>query len=169
MEHTWDEYMISTDKARLDIAAIHKFLTASYWSQGIPIETVRRSIQGSLCFGLYKSSEQIGFARVITDGATFGYLCDVYVLDSYRGIGLSKRLMQAVVEHPSLQGLRRFSLATRDAHSLYSKFGFASLQRPERYMEILNPKIYKVPQLNQETEDKEIQALQSELKSESSQ
>jgi GNAT superfamily N-acetyltransferase len=142
-ETTRGPYTISTDVARLDIDAIHAYLTRSYWAEGIPRDLVARSIEGSLCFGLYGGSGQIGFARVITDRATFAYLCDVYVLEEHRGAGLGKWLMEAVVSHPALQGLRRFVLATRDAHGLYAKFGFKPLADPGRYMEIRRPGMYR--------------------------
>jgi len=120
-----DGYVISTDKARLDVAAIHAYLTRSYWSPGIPKAVVERAIAGALCFGLFNASgEQVGFARMITDGATFAYLADVYVLEEHRGKGLAKWMMKTILAHPSLQGLRRVLLATRDAHELYSPFGF---------------------------------------------
>jgi GNAT superfamily N-acetyltransferase len=142
-ETTRGPYTISTDVARLDIDAIHAYLTRSYWAEGIPRDLVARSIEGSLCFGLYGGSGQIGFARVITDRATFAYLCDVYVLEEHRGAGLGKWLMEAVVSHPALQGLRRFVLATRDAHGLYAKFGFKPLADPGRSMEIRRPGMYR--------------------------
>lgn len=138
------EYEISTDPARLDVVAIHAFLTGSYWSPGIPIAVVQKAIANSLCFGLYRDTAQVGFARVVTDKATFAYLGDVYVLKAHRGIGLSKRLLKAVVEHPDLQGLRRFSLATKDAHSLYTRFGFRPLADPSIMMEIFRPDVYIV-------------------------
>ena len=140
---TTDEVEISCDKDRLDIEAIHAFLEHSYWSPGISIDIVRRSISNSLCFGVYHGSRQIGFARVVTDQATFAYLADVYLLETYRGRGFAKKLLQFVMAHPDLQGLRRFMLATRDAHSLYRRFGFDSVMNPERLMEILRPGIYQ--------------------------
>ena len=129
-------YSISTDPARLDVDAIHAFLTTSYWCAGIPKEIVEKSLRRSLCFGLYYEDRQVGLARVITDESTFAYLCDVYVLEEHRGRGLGHWLMEAVMSHPSLQGLRRYHLVTRDAHSLYRDFGFASLASPEGHMEI---------------------------------
>ncbi len=129
------DYLISTDAARLDLDVVHTFLRESYWASGIPLEVVKRSIEHSLSFGLYHEDRHIGFARVITDYATFAYVCDVFVLDSYRGRGLGTWLMRVVVEHPDLQGLRRWVLATRDAHELYRKFGFTGLARPEGWME----------------------------------
>ncbi len=126
---------VDTDQSRLDLKTIHEFLTNSYWARGIPIEVVERSIRGSLCFGLYDGDQQVGFARVISDCATFAYLADVFVLESHRGRGLGKMLMASILAHPSLQGLRRWLLATRDAHDLYAQFGFAPLAAPERFME----------------------------------
>jgi len=140
-----DDYLISTDPARLDPRSIHAYLTSSYWASGIPLATVEKSLRGSLCFGLYHFSEQVGLARVISDFATYAYLCDVYILETHRGSGLGKWLMETVVSHPGLQGLRRFTLATRDAHGLYSQFGFRLLAQPDRHMEISVPDIYGAP------------------------
>lgn len=137
------EYSISTDKRLLDLSAIHSFLTRSYWAKGIPFETVKKSIEHSLNFGVYKAGKQIGFARVITDYATYAYIGDVYILEEYRGQGLSKWLMQVISDHPELQGLRRWTLLTRDAHELYRKTGFMESQNSERYMEKTNPDVYK--------------------------
>lgn len=134
--------LVSSDPGRLDVNVIHGFLARSYWAEGIPREVVERSIRHSLCFGLYEWARQIGFARMVTDRATYAYLADVFVLESYRGRGLSRFLMEAVMAHPDLQGLRRFGLATRDAHGLYRSFGFASLASPERMMEIFRPDAY---------------------------
>jgi GNAT superfamily N-acetyltransferase len=131
-----DDYSITTDRDRLDIEAIHDFLVRSYWSPGVPIDTVKRAIANSLCFGVFHGQEQIGLARVITDKATFAYLADVYILDSHRGKGLSKWLLEVMQSHEDLQGLRRFMLATRDAHGLYAQFGFKALANPSRFMEI---------------------------------
>lgn len=137
------DYQISTDKAKLNIPLIHQFLcTHSYWAAGIPEETVRRSIEGALCFGVFDGTEQIGFARIISDYATFAYLADVFILPDFRGQGLSKKLMAAIVDHPDLQGLRRWMLGTADAHGLYEKFGFKTLARPERFMEKVNASVY---------------------------
>jgi GNAT superfamily N-acetyltransferase len=136
-------YLISTDPAQLDLDAIHAYLVRAYWCEGIPRETMERAIANSLCFALLRGKAQIGFARVITDSATYAYLCDVYVLENYRGKGLGKWLMECVMGHPALQGLRRFSLATRDAHGLYRQFGFRELSKPESMMEILRPDIYR--------------------------
>jgi GNAT superfamily N-acetyltransferase len=143
METRRGNFLISTDQDRLDIDAIHAYLSRSYWAEGIPVETVAKSIRESLSFGLFDTNTQVGFARVITDKATFAYLCDVYVLETHQGQGLGTWLMETVCSHPDLQGLRRFVLVTRDAHGLYEKFGFTQLEAPERYMEIARPKIYK--------------------------
>lgn len=134
---------ITTDKGRLDIGLIHRFLsTEAYWSRGIPRATVERAIAGSLCFGGHLDGCQVAFARVVTDGATFGYLADVFVLPEHRGQGHARTLMAAVMAHPQLQGLRRFSLATSDAHELYAGFGFAVPARPQTLMEKLDPDVY---------------------------
>lgn len=136
-------FLISTDKAKLDQAAIHSYLSKeSYWAQNIPFEVVKKCIDNSLCFGVYDNGKQIGFARVLSDYSTFAYLADVYILTEYRKKGLSKWLMQFILSHPELQGLRRFSLATLDAHGLYEQFGFKKLETPDRYMEIKNADIY---------------------------
>lgn len=136
-------YEISTEPNRLDPVAIHAYLSQSYWADGIPLEVVRRSLEGSLCFGLYHQGRQIGLARMVTDRATFAYLCDVYVLEEHRGLGLGRALMAAVHGHPDLQGLRRMVLVTRDAHELYRPFGWSSLTRSEGYMEIARPGLYR--------------------------
>lgn len=138
-----DAYEISTDPARLDVALIHRWLSEdSYWSKAIPREIVERALAGSLNFAVYHATEgQVGFARVVTDKATFAYLADVFILEGHRGKGLSKRLMQAIVDHAELQGLRRWLLATRDAHSLYAQFGFGPVVA-ERLMERVDPDIY---------------------------
>lgn len=135
-------YEISSDVSRFDFDAIHTFLSQTYWSKGIPRSTVERAIANSLCFGVFHESCQVGFARVITDKATFAYLADVYLLEAHRGLGLSVRLLQAIRNHPDLQGLRRMMLATRDAHGLYEKFGFKALAAPDRMMEIHVPDAY---------------------------
>ncbi len=128
-------YTISTDRARLDVAAIHEFLsTRSYWAQGRDFETVRRAVENSLPFGVYKDGRQIGFARVVTDCATFAWLADVYVLDEFRGEGLGKWLVEVILSHPDLQHLRRWILGTRDAHELYRRFGFREVEQPQFYM-----------------------------------
>jgi GNAT superfamily N-acetyltransferase len=133
------EYLISTDKSRLNVELVRDFLKLSYWASGIPVEIVRRSIDNSLVFGVCTGDEQVGFARVVTDYATFAYLADVFVLEAHRGRGLGKWMMQVITSHPRLQGFRRWMLATRDAHELYRKYGFAELERPEIFMEIVTP------------------------------
>ena len=142
VEITKGHFSISSNPSRLDIDAMHKYLSRSFWAEGIPKETVRKSVTNSLCFGLFDGAAQIGLARVITDRATFAYLCDVYVLEEYRGRGLGKWLIETVMSHPDLQGLRRFQLVTRDAHGLYSRHGFAGPTNPERYMEIFRHGMY---------------------------
>jgi GNAT superfamily N-acetyltransferase len=133
------EFTISTDSARLQLEAIAAFLSRAYWAQGRTRDAIERSVDRSLCFGLYAGDDQIGFARLVTDCATFAYLCDVFVDERYRGQGLGKWLMAAVMDHPDLQGLRRWILATRDAHGLYRQFGWTELRDPGRWMEIYNP------------------------------
>jgi GNAT superfamily N-acetyltransferase len=137
-------YEISTDRERLDIDAIHGFLTRSYWSPGIPRDIVARAAANSLCFGVYEvaTGAQVGFARVVTDYATFAYVCDVYVLEAHRGQGLSKWMMRECLAHAALTGARRAMLATRDAHELYRGFGFADVVRNTNLMEIVRPDIY---------------------------
>ncbi len=145
MVHAWckDEYLISNDKSKLDLNVIHSFLSTSYWAKGIPLDIVKRSIEHSLCFGVYyKEEQQVGFARVVTDYATFAYIGDVFIVEAFRGQGLSKWLMDVIVTHPQLQGLRTWILLTRDAHGLYKKVGFAAPPNPERYMERMFPDIY---------------------------
>ncbi len=136
-------YSISTNPKRLDLEAIHAFLSHSFWAEGISKKLVARSIRHSLCFGLFDGRAQVGFARVVTDRATFAYLCDVYVLAGHRGKGLGKWLIDSVMAHPDLQGLRRFQLVTRDAHGLYKHFGFNKPRHPVRHMEIFKHGIYK--------------------------
>jgi len=138
-----NEYLVSTDPTKLDVAAIHAFLSHAYWCEGIPREIVQRALQNSLCFGLFDDGKQVGLARVVTDCATFAYLCDVYVLESHRDLGLGNWLMECVMAHPQLQGLRRFNLVTRDAHQFYAPFGFKPLAAPERHMEKQIPNIYR--------------------------
>jgi len=139
-----DTLRISTDPRELDVALIHRFLSeSSYWARGIPLETVKTSLANSLCFGGYAGGSQAAFARVISDFATFANLVDVFVLPEYRGRGYGKRLMAEVMSHPRLQGLRRFTLATRDSHGLYAKFGFQALANPEIFMQRHFPAIYE--------------------------
>lgn len=133
-------FKISEDKDLLDKDMIYHYLhDVSYWSKGIAVKKVHNSIENSMCFGVYKNGKQVGFARVITDKAVFAYLCDVFILDDHRGLGLSKWLLQTILAHPELQGLRRWLLATADAHGLYSQFGFAPLNSPENWMGIYTP------------------------------
>lgn len=128
----------------MDISFIHSFLAKSYWAGGIPLETLTKAIENSLCFGVFaESGEQVGFARMITDCATYAYLADVFIIEAHRGKGLSKSLMQFITAYPSLQGLRRITLATRDAHNLYARFGYKSLANPTLFMEKWNPDVYK--------------------------
>lgn len=138
------EFLISTDRGRLDLGVIHGFLTNCYWAKGISREVVARSIEHSLCFGIYDGSgAQVGFARVVSDFATVAYLGDVFILDSHRGRGLSKWVMECITQHPALQNLRRWMLLTRDAHGLYAQFGFTPVKAPERYMELHRPDVYE--------------------------
>jgi GNAT superfamily N-acetyltransferase len=132
-------FEISTDRARLDVALVHEFLQTSYWAEGRPRSVVERSIEHSLCFGVYHGGQQVAFARVVSDRAVFAYLMDVFVVPEFRGRGISKALMRAVLDHPELQNLRLFLLATKDAHGLYQRFGFRPLAEPERMMAIRNP------------------------------
>jgi GNAT superfamily N-acetyltransferase len=147
VEYRRGEFVISTSRERLDLDVVHGFLTNCYWAKGIPRDIVGRSIEHSLCFGIYDAhGVQVGFARVVSDFATVAYLGDVFVLESHRGQGLSKWLMECVMEHPAVQNLRRWILATRDAHGLYSKFCFTPLKAPERYMELHRPDVYEAHQ-----------------------
>lgn len=138
------DYQISTDPDRLDRDMIFRFLSEdSYWCPGIPRSVVDRSIDHSLCFGVYQDGAQVGFARIVSDRATFALVADVFVLEAHRGKGLSKWLMHEVMEHPDLKGLRRLLLLTSDAHSLYKQFGFTEIGNPQRFMEVLRPDIYR--------------------------
>jgi GNAT superfamily N-acetyltransferase len=130
-----DEYLISTDTSMLDLEVVHGYLSRSYWAAGVPEDVVRRSIENSLCFGVYRGEEQAGFARVVTDRATFAYLADVFVLEEHRGQGIGKWLVEVILSYPDLQGLRRWMLATRDAHDLYRRYAFTELARPGIFME----------------------------------
>lgn len=145
MPHEWRDAncLITDDLARLDLGVIHKFLASCYWAEGIPFDVMRRSIENSLPFGVYDGNNQVGFARVVSDYATFAYLGDVFILESHRGRGLSKRLMEVIMTHPKLQGLRRWHLVTRDTHSLYRQFGFSDLKNPAMHMEIWRSGIYR--------------------------
>ncbi len=137
------EFSISTDPRRIDLAAAHDFLAGSYWASAVPREVVARSIEGSIAFGVFHAGRQIGFARVITDRATYAYLADVYILEEWRGRGLALWLVQTIRAHPELQNLRRWMLATRDAHALYARAGFQMLAQPGRFMEIADPEVYR--------------------------
>jgi len=137
------EYLLTTDKSKIDVEIVHDFLSRSYWAESIPLEIVQKSIDNSLCFAIYRNNKLIGFARVISDFATFAYLADVFILPGERGKGLSKWLIATIMDHPRLQGLRRFTLATRDAHGLYAQFGFTPFDKPERWMQKHDPDVYK--------------------------
>jgi len=144
-EYRRGEFVISTDRERLSLDVVHGFLTNCYWAKGIPREVVSRSIEHALCFGIYDGEgAQVGFARVISDFATIAYVGDVFVLETHRGRGLGKWLMQCITQHPALQNLRRWILTTRDAHGLYSQVGFTPVKAPGRYMELHNSSVYEV-------------------------
>jgi GNAT superfamily N-acetyltransferase len=138
-----NQYEISTDRSRLDVGLIHDFLRSTYWAADIPRSVVEKSIQNSLCFGAFLGEQQAGFARVITDFATMAYIADVFVVPAHRGRGLAKKLVRAILAHPELQGLRRFLLATQDAHGLYAHFGFRPLAHPEHFMTVHHPDLYR--------------------------
>ena len=149
IEQTFGAFFITTDKTKLDIVAIHDFLSKySGWSDNIPFDRVKTSIDNSLNFGLFHNNKQIGFARIISDFSTIAYLGDIYILDNYRGQGLSKKLMDVIMGHPNLQGLRRWILLTSTADWLYEKYGFTKLPKPELYMELYDPNVYKTDKLN---------------------
>jgi GNAT superfamily N-acetyltransferase len=144
MEWRRDGYVVSDERSRLDRASVRRFIAdESYWAAGIPQGVMDKAIDNSLCFGLYRGDAQVGFARVVTDRATFGYLCDVFVDTAHRGAGLGKWLVSCVLSHPDLQGLRRLSLVTRDAHELYTPHGFRPMADPTRYLEIHRPNVYR--------------------------
>ncbi len=144
MEIEDNGYVFSDDKQKIDVLAVHHYLSKqSYWAKDIPFDVVQRSIDNSLCFGIYKDKQQLGFARWITDKATFAYLADVYVDEEHRGLGLSKKLMSLMLFHKDLQGLRRYMLGTLDAHGLYAQFGFKAIEHPERLMAVTVPDPYK--------------------------
>lgn len=154
-ERAWrrGEYNISTDNERLDLALIHDFISnQSYWGRGRKLETVQRALDHSLNFGIFKNNQQVGFARVVTDFATFAWVADVFILAEHRGQGLAKWLMEAILSHPELQGFRRWVLATKDAHELYRQFGFQELKRPERWMERPDPQMQEAPDYWQDAE-----------------
>lgn len=145
MIHEWrrDLYTVSTDPARLQLDVIHGFLVGSYWAAGIPRETVERSLRHSLCYGVYQGDEQVGFGRLVTDFAVFAYVADVFVLDAHRSRGLARWMTRCMLETPELQGLRRWLLATRDAHEVYRSVGFETVTEPTRFMQILNRDVYR--------------------------
>lgn len=143
VESRQDEYLMSTDPARLDPKAVHAFLTTAHWCTGISLPLVEKALANSLCFGIYHGKEQVALSRVVTDYATFAYLCDVYVLEAHRGKGLGHWMVECVMTHPDLQNLRRFTLATKDAHGIYGAFGFTPPKAPERQMERHDPDVYK--------------------------
>ncbi len=139
------EYRLSTKREEVDVKAVHAFLSNCYWAEAIPFEIVKRAIDNSVCFSVFHGADQVAFTRVISDRATFAYVCDVYVLEPHRGKGLSKRMVEAMMAHPELQGLKRWVLVTKDAHTLYSRAGFKALAAPEMYMEVNRMGLYKNP------------------------
>jgi N-acetylglutamate synthase-like GNAT family acetyltransferase len=144
LEYQREGFVVSTDPGRINLDIVHGYLARTYWSKGIPLETVKKGVQHSLCFGVYEEGgEQVGFARVISDYATYAYLADVFILEQYRGQGLSKWLMECLLAHPELQTVRTFFLATRDAHGLYQQFGFRPVEEPARYMVRRNPTVFR--------------------------
>ena len=149
--HTNNDFVITSDPAAVDLDAVHAYLRRSYWAEEIPRDLLARAVANSIPFSVKRGAEQVGFARVITDRATFAYLSDVYILEAYRGRGLARRLMDAVMAHPDLQGLRRFSLTTRDAEGLYRQYGFTELATPQRHLEIVRPGLYKGGTTNSST------------------
>lgn len=143
MQWSRENYTISCDPSKQDIDVVASFLKTSYWAKDIPTDTVAKSLQHSLCFALLDGDRQIGLARVVSDFATFAFLSDVFVLPDYRGKGLGKWLIECVLAHPELQGLRRWMLGTKDAHGLYRKYGFTPVTHPETLMELRNPNVYR--------------------------
>jgi GNAT superfamily N-acetyltransferase len=141
-EWTRDDYLVSTDRARIDVDLVHNFISSSYWAAGMPRSTLERAIENSLVFGVYHAAYQVGFARAITDLATYAYLSDVFVIEPYRNRGLSKWLMECILEHPGLRGLRRFALFTRDAQGLYERYGFGPPRSASTYLERWAPNVY---------------------------
>ena len=146
METFFSDYTINDERAKTDLDFAHRELSQSYWAKKIPFETVKCAADHSLCFNVFHHKQQVGYARVVTDKATFAYLCDVIVTESHRGKGIGKALMAFIMQHPDLQGLRRFTLGTLDAHGLYKQFGFSSPRFPDRQMEIIRPGIYEDPE-----------------------
>lgn len=140
------DFRLSTNREEVDVKAVHAFLTSCYWAEGIPFETVKRAIDNSVCFSIFHGKDQVAFTRVISDRATFAYVCDVYVLEPHRKKGLSKRMVEAMMSHPELQGLKRWVLVTKDAHTLYTPAGFKALAAPEFYLEINRMGLYKNPE-----------------------
>jgi N-acetylglutamate synthase-like GNAT family acetyltransferase len=141
--YTRTNYSISSERSKIDLDFVHGYLSRSYWAEDIPKEIVAKSIENSLCFGIYKNNQQVGFARVITDHSTFAYLADVFIIEEERGKGLSKWLMECILKHEQLQGLRNFCLLTRDAHTLYEQFGFKNLEKPQNFMARKKDNFYK--------------------------
>ena len=131
-----DELFITTDKSKLNLNLIHKFLRTAYWSKERSVEIINKSIKNSLCFGVYNKNEQLGFARVVTDYSIFAYMADVFILEDYRDMGIGKRLIQTILGYPELKDVKRWMLATTDAHKFYSQFGFKGLEHPEKVMEL---------------------------------
>ena len=135
-----NELFITTDKSKLNLDLVHKFLNTAYWSKGRSIEIINKSVENSLCFGVYNKNEQLGFARVVTDFSIFAYLADVFILEEYRSLGIGKKLIQTILEYPELKDIKRWMLATTDAHKFYSQFGFNNLDQPEKFMEMKRTK-----------------------------
>ena len=138
MSFSADDFIVSSDKSKLNVDVVYEFLTNSYWAAGRSREAVEKTINSSICFGIYNGNDQAGYARVLTDFITIAYIADVFVLEKFRGIGLGKKLIGSILSYPGLEGVKKWMLATNDAHGLYSQFGFKSLSRPEKYMELLN-------------------------------
>ena len=142
MESTFDNFTINDDSTKTDLDAMHHELANSYWCKNIPKELLKKAIDNSLCFNVYENEKQVAFARVVTDKSTYGYLCDVIVNENYRKRGIGKGMMKFIMDHPELQGLRRFTLATVDAHAIYGQFGFTVAQHPQNIMEIVRRDLY---------------------------
>ena len=144
LEATYNDFLITTDRSKVDLELVHRFLsTESYWSKNIPLETVKGCVENSLCFSVFRNDNQVAFARIISDFHSFAYLADVFVVKEFRGLEISKWMMDFIMRHPNLQGLRRFCLGTHDAHSLYEKFGFQLIAKPEFFMEIKKENLYE--------------------------